>query len=363
MSLEERLRQRIQREGPITFCEWMKAALYDEREGYYCANRVRQGRAGDYRTAPELSPLFGGAFAYYFMKAYFDLGAPKEWTIVEVGGGPGDFAHDVLASLKRNFPNIFAATQYVIDELSIDAQSQAITKLAEFKDHVQVRSIAEISEPFPNAIIFSNELLDAFPIHRAIGRRGKLKELCVGLGDRDDFIWVETELSPSVAEYCERIQLRLNEGQVFEVNLGVEDFVRSVALLLERGLLITVDYGAARNDLLNDPNRFAGTLRRFHRHRLGDDVLLHPGEQDLTTTIDWTQMIEAGERNGFERVRLQRLDQFLLAEGALEEMQKAAAAAISSQADLFNFNAGARELIMPDGLATSFQVLVQRKRS
>jgi len=363
VSLEDRLRQRIQREGPITFCEWMKVALYDEREGYYCGNRVRQGRAGDYRTAPELSPLFGGAFAYYFMKAYFDLGAPKEWTIVEVGGGPGDFAHDVLASLKRNFPNIFAATQYVIDELSIDAQSQALRKTAEFKDHVQFRSIAEISEPFPNAIIFSNELLDAFPIHRAIGRRGKLKELCVGLGDRDDFIWVETELSPSVAEYCERIQLRLNEGQVFEVNLGVEDFVRSVALLLERGLLITVDYGAARNDLLNDPNRFAGTLRRFHRHRLGADVLLHPGEQDLTTTIDWTQMIEAGERNGFERVRLQRLDQFLLAEGALEEMQKAAAAAISSQADLFNFNAGARELIMPDGLAASFQVLVQRKRS
>lgn len=362
MSLEERLRQRIQREGPITFCEWMKAALYDEREGYYCANRVRQGRAGDYRTAPEISPLFGGAFAYYFMKAYFDLGAPKEWTIIEVGGGAGDFAHDVLASLQRNFPNIFAATQYVIDELSIDAQSQAITKLAEFKDHVQFRSIAEINEPFPNAIIFSNELLDAFPIHRAIGRGAKLKELCVGVGDRDDFIWVETELSPSVGEYCERIQLRLDEGQVFEVNLGVEDFVRRVALLLERGLLITVDYGAVRNDLLCDPNRFAGTLRTFHRHRLGGDVLLHPGEQDLTTTIDWTQMIEAGEQNGFETLRLERLDQFLLGQGSLDELMNASSQ-VADTAEFLRLTTSARELILPTGMAASFQVLVQRKRA
>jgi SAM-dependent MidA family methyltransferase len=193
-----------------------------------------------------------------------------------------------------------------------------------------------------------------------IGRSGTLKELGVGLSDPDDFVWTERELSSRVAEYCERIELRLAEGQIYEINLEAEDFVRRASSLIERGWLITVDYGATRNDLVNDPNRFKGTLRTFHRHQLGDDALSHPGEQDLTTTLDWTQMIEAGKQNGFEELTFQSLDQFLLAEGAIEELQKAAAA-ISNQADLFNFNAGARELIMPTGLAAHFHVLIQRK--
>jgi len=361
--LTKRLRERIEREGSITFHDWMQAALYDEREGYYCRrDKIRQGRAGDYRTAPETSPLFGGAFAHYFMKSYFDLGAPERWTIVDVGSGAGDFARDVLSGLRRNFPKIFAATRYVIDEISAGAQSQILTKIAEFKDRVLFHRLDEIDESLPCAIIFSNELVDAFPVHRVIGRDGNLKELCVGLSEADDFVWVESEASSRVLEYCERIQLRLAEGQIYEINLAAEDFVRRASSLTERGLLITVDYGAERDDLINDPNRFKGTLRTFHRHQLGDDALSRPGEQDLTTTVDWTQMIEAGEQNGLEALRLERLDQFLLSQGALEEMQTAAAT-ISNQADLFNFNAGARELIMPTGMAASFQVLVQRKGS
>jgi SAM-dependent MidA family methyltransferase len=112
LSLEARLRARIQREGPISFYEWMKSALYDERDGYYCAPRIRQGRAGDYRTAPETSPLFGAVFARYFMKAYFDLAAPDEFVIIEVGAGRGDCAHAVLTSLQREFPKVFAATYF-----------------------------------------------------------------------------------------------------------------------------------------------------------------------------------------------------------------------------------------------------------
>lgn len=360
-SLPNRLRERVERAGPISFHDWMKAALYDEREGYYCRpDQIRQGRAGDYRTAPETSPLFGGAFANYFMKSYFDLGAPKQWTIVDVGGGAGDFARDLLSSLQRNFPKIFAATRYVIDEISADAQSQTLTKIAEFKERVEFRSLNEISEPLPFAIIFSNELLDAFPVHRVIGRSGTLRALCVGLNGGGDFIWTEGDLDARVTEYCARIQLQLAEGQIYEVNLEVEDFVTRAAGLIGQGLLITVDYGAERADLIGNPDRFRGTLRTFHRHRVGGDVLSHPGEQDLTTTVDWTQITEAGERNGLETLRLQRLDQFLLSEGAVDELA-GAGNRIRDQVELLNFNAGARELIMPDGLAASFQVLVQRK--
>src|SRR5437870_6130067 len=146
--LEERLRATIKRRGPISFYEWMKTALYEENEGYYCrADRIRQGRRGDYRTAPETSPLFAATFAHYFTKSYFDLGAPRHWAIVEVGAGRGDFALGILTSLQTNFPEVFAATKYVIDELSDDARDQAEAKLFQFKERVEFHALSEIKEP------------------------------------------------------------------------------------------------------------------------------------------------------------------------------------------------------------------------
>src|SRR5687767_1779578 len=236
----------------------MNAALYDERDGYYCRrDRVRQGRQGDYRTAPEMSPLFGAAFANYFMKSYFDLGAPPSWTIVEIGSGTGDFAHDVLRSLQINFPKVFSATQYIIDEVSADAQSQALNKLAAFKDRLQFCALSELREPLPHALIFSNELLDAFPVHRVIGRERGVKELCVAFDDlTDKFAWVDCKLDGPVAEYCDLIELQLAEGQIYEVNLQAEQFLSLAAKSIHEGILITVDYGAERHELLSDPNRF-----------------------------------------------------------------------------------------------------------
>ena len=142
----------------MTFHDWMEAALYDEREGYYCRpGKIRQGRGGDYRTAPETSPLFAATFAHYFMKSYFDLGAPDEFTIIDVGAGAGDFARAVLTTLQREFPKVFNATRYIIDEISDDARSQTLTKLGEFKDRIRFQSLSEIEAPLPHAIIFSNE--------------------------------------------------------------------------------------------------------------------------------------------------------------------------------------------------------------
>ena len=360
-ALADRLRERINLTGPMTFHDWMQAALYDERDGYYYRpGKIRQGRRGDYRTAPETSPLFASTFAHYFTKSYFDLGAPRHWAIVEVGAGRGDFALGVLTSLQTNFPEVFAATKYVIDELSDDARDQAEAKLFQFKDRVEFQALSEIKEPFTRAIIFSNELLDAFPVHRVIGRGGRLRELRVGLNESGNFVWLESDLERRVAEYCRRSQLELSEGQIHEVNLEAEVFVARAAALIERGFLVTVDYGAERTDLLGDPNRFSGTLRSFRRHQISQDVLSQAGEQDLTTTVDWTLVREAGARNGLQTLRFARLDQFLLSEGALGKIASAGNR-MTDQTELFNFNAGAREMIMADGMAAHFQVLVQGK--
>ena len=103
----------------------MQAALYDPEDGYYYRkDLVRQGRAGDYRTAPETSPLFAATLAQYFTQAYFDLGAPQRWTIVESGAGAGHFARGVLSTLQSGAPEVFAATHYLIDEISPEAQAR-----------------------------------------------------------------------------------------------------------------------------------------------------------------------------------------------------------------------------------------------
>src|SRR2546423_1743447 len=361
-TLADRLRERIQRDGPITFRDWMLAALYDECDGYYRrGEQIRQGRAGDYRTAPETSPLFGATFANYFMKSYFDLGAPKEWTIIEAGAGRGDFAHACLTMLRKNFPDIFAVTHYIVDEVSHDARQHAESKLIDFKDRVEFRSLSSIPEPIVG-IIFTNELLDAFPVHRVIGRQKKLREMYVAQNDSGEFVFVESDPDPVVAEFCHRIDLQLNDGQIYEVNLDAEDFIARAASTIERGLLITVDYGADRMELLNAPHRFEGTLRAFHKHQMIGEVLAHPGEIDLTATVDWTQIKESGARCGLETLSLQRLDQFMLDEGSLDQLL-AATAEMSSTGEIVELRTRARELIMPDGLAAHFQVLVQRKAS
>jgi SAM-dependent MidA family methyltransferase len=361
MTLADRLRDRIKRDGPITFHDWMQAALYDESDGYYRRGRIRQGRAGDYRTAPETSLLFGATFANYFARCHSQLGAPSDWTICEIGAGRGDFAHSVLATLRRNFAEVFAATHYLIDEIGDEARNAAARKLTGYSERVQFRSLAEVASPF-TGIIFSNELLDAFPVHRVIGSQGALRELCVDIDDARQFVWTQCDLDPQLRTYCEAIALQLSDGQIFEVNLAADDFVARAASFLDRGFLITVDYGAERAELLDDAHRFKGTLRSFLRHRMIDDVLSHPGEQDLTATVDWTQLKTSGERHGLETKTLERLDRFLLNEGLPDQLSMLSAK-LEDTVELFKLNAGAREMIMPGGLAAHFQVLNQQKIS
>jgi len=338
----------------------MQAALYDDREGYYCRSDLnRQGRGGDYRTAPETSPLFAATFARYFTKLFTELGSPPSWTILEAGAGSGEFALGVLTGLKSNYPDIFRATRYAIDEISPDCRTRAALSLSGFSDRVEFVTVHEIAEPTANLIIFSNEPIDAFPVHRVSLRHGKLRELCVGL-DESDFVWLECEPNERVVEYCQSHDLSLAENQIIEINLGAEDFILRAASMIERGFLITVDYGAERNELLRDPHRHRGTLRAFHRHQMIDDLLAKPGEHDLTTTIDWTQIKEAGERLGLQTVRHESLNRFLLDEGLLEEITKLVRHH-QGDAHALHISTSAREMIMPQGMASSFQVLVQAK--
>lgn len=344
----------------MSFHDWMEAALYDEQEGYYCRRDiVRRGRLGDYRTAPERTPLFAATFARYFAKLFFELGSPQQWAIIEVGAGFGEFAADVLRSLQLRYPDCFAATRYLIDEYTEDGRERATLNLAGFENKYEFCRICEIDYPIPVGTIFSNELIDAFPVHRVVNRDGLFRCLSVGLNERDEFIWIESDLHPAVAEYCATANIHLAEGRVTEINLDADLFIARCAELLGRGFVVTVDYGDERDALLTDPHRSGGTLRAAYHHQISSDVLQAPGRRDLTTTIDWTQMREAGERAGLSVISYQRLDRFLLEHGLLEELEEMTCD--RDEAEKAELRSGALEMIMPDRMGASFQALVLRK--
>jgi len=359
--LAARLHERIKREGPITFCDWMRTALYDEQEGYYCRSDLQKwGRAGDYRTSPERSSLFAATFARYFARLYEQLGGPRQWTIVEAGAGDGRFARGVLETLQDYFPSVFSATRYVVDEVGSHSRSLARERLEPFIDRIEFGTLEDVKvDP---GLVFSNELLDAFPVHRVVMQGGRLCEFYVTTGPNGDFEWTlgapSTEL---LAKYFAQGRTPLAEDRAAEVNLEIDDWISKVAGRIGTGYLITVDYGADAQDLYSSPARAQGTLRGFHEHRLVQDVLARPGRQDLTTTIDWTFAKRIGETMGLEITAFDRLDKFLLAAGLLEQLELETQRDEGDAAKL-RLTTAAREMILPDGMAAHFQVLVQKKR-
>jgi SAM-dependent MidA family methyltransferase len=363
--LAERLRRKIERTGALSFRDWMAAALYDESEGYYCRpDRARWGRdssGGDYRTSPERSPLFAATFARYFAALYVELGSPPAWTILEAGAGAGDFARIVLETLEQAHPRVFQATRYHIAEISDDARRRARENLFAFTDRVEFCQNNLRGLSFDVGLIFSNELLDALPVHRVRQRHGQLRELCVGLDEAGDFIWVEQEpTTPRLAAHFSRLNATLAEGQTAEVNLAAEEWLAAAASVLRRGYVVTVDYGAEAAELYQSAERSEGTLRGFRAHRFVADLLARPGEHDLTTTINWTGLKQAGEAAGLETISLQRQDEFLLRAGLLDELERLAAQ-LPTEAERLRLRVGAREMILPNGMSRSFQVLLQKK--
>jgi SAM-dependent MidA family methyltransferase len=358
--LTEQLRERIRLGGPITFRDWMQAALYDPRGGYYRRpDLTKWGREGDYRTSPERSTLFAATFARYFAGLYEELGRPSSWTILEAGAGDGTLAHGILRTLQSQFPQVFFATSYVIDEVSASSRALAQKRLGQFGERVAFKRLDDVDvDP---GVVFSNELLDAFPVHRLTMRGGELKEMFVDVGDNGAFEWLIAEPStPCLVEHFDELGIRLSDGQVVEVNLEIEAWLRRVSARLKAGYLVTVDYGATAAELYSASGRGQGTLRAFSRHEFVDDLLTGPGEHDLTSTVNWDFVKSAGARLGLEVVEFERQDKFLLAAGFLQQLEVQSSQCVGD-ADRLRLSTTAREMILPDGMAAHFQVLVQRK--
>jgi SAM-dependent MidA family methyltransferase len=188
-----------------------------------------------------------------------------------------------------------------------------------------------------------------------------LVELYVTIDANGAFAWTTGPLStPYLSEFCQTYSLALTVGQTIEINLEIDEWFARVASRLANGFVITVDYGAESSELYDPMLRPDGTLRGFSRHTFVDDVLAQPGECDITSSVNWTQMKTVGNRLGLKVVDFASQDKFLLDAGLLAELEYQLGVATTG-AEKVSLTAGAREMILPGGMASSFQVLVQRR--
>ena len=358
--LEGKLIERIKREGPITFRDFMQTALYDPELGYYNTERLKIGAQGDYYTSSNVHPAFGAVLARAFAELW--AGSDEPLTIVEMGPGTGQLATDVLAAMRDEEPAIFDRLTYVLVEASTAMRRRQQDKLAAFGDCVRFCELDELEHRPVRGIAFSNEFVDALPVHRGRYMSGALEEQYVVAASVTDAAHLALVFSQPatkrLAECLERIAVTLREGQIIEINLDAIDWLGRMARTLEHGLLVTIDYGDTSQHLYT-PDRRWGTLRSFHRHRLIDSPLERIGEQDITASVNFTALIEYGRDFGFELVSYERQTAFLTRMGLIERI--AAERDASDSLDDLKERLAVKNLFVPGGVSDSFRVLIQRR--
>lgn len=340
------------RDRRIPFARFMELALYHPQYGYYIdvssdahgaarsasapyqrpdevdvvgragpARRSRIGRKGDYFTSVSVGPLFGKLLAKQFLKFRHELGNPAEFEVVEFGGHHGQLRTDVLAAA----PDL----RY---------------------------RIIETGDPPPDSIVgcvFSNEFLDALPVHLVQAKDGTWQEVYV----RADFQEVLGPLStPRLADYLRNLPVEHMEGYRTEVNLRARDWLADVARRLKRGWIVTIDYGHERHEYFA-PHRREGTLLCYHQHQKSTNPYANVGEQDITAHVEFTSLIEHGKKLGLEPVLFTDQSHFLLqiGESEIAEIVERTAGQASKE------RAAIHQLIHPELMGRAFKVLVQKK--
>jgi SAM-dependent MidA family methyltransferase len=322
------LTRRIQREidaagGAIRFSRFQELALYAPGLGYYSAGATRFGEAGDFVTAPEISPLFSRCVARACAPVLQDLGGG---VIVELGAGSGRMAADMLAELAALG---HAPAQYLILEVSADLrQRQAATleRLAP-RQASAVRWLEQVPTGIEGVIV-GNEVLDALPVERFTIAADGARYLGVSR-DADGFRWQplpgDAALEQRLADLERLLGAPLPVGYTSEYCPALHDWTAAVAAGLERGLLLLIDYGLPRRELYR-AERSAGTLRCHYRHRAHDDPFFCPGLQDITAWVDFTAVAEAATGAGLTLDGFTTQAGFLIGAGLLSMLDPNGAA-------------------------------------
>ncbi len=350
----------LRRSGAITFERYMALCLYHPEFGYYTQGRERTGVAGDYFTSSDLHPVFARLIARQAAEMWHAMGRPNPFTWVEMGAGRGLFASDFLGWSSGALPEFFAALEYVAVEPGLRQRQNIEARLASAGVKHKARVVADLEElPPVTGCFFSNELVDAFPVHVVTRTGGRLKEICVAAeGDA-----LREKTGPisdtAVAAYVARYAHNLEEGNRVEVNLHAAAWVRTIAEKLSRGFVLTIDYGDMANNLFT-PDRPRGTLLAYHGHTADEDYFTSPGETDLTAHVNFTALIDAGKTSGLKFTRFTTQEKFLLALGEANQFADAYDPG-QTEMEMLSARLKLKRLISPEGMGNIFKVLVQQR--
>ncbi len=357
--LAELLAERIRRCGPLTFADYMRECLYHPVHGYY--SKAEQTRFADYYTSADVHPIFGRLLARQFAEMWESLGRPEEFTVVEAGAGVGRLATHVLDFCATKLPAFYNSLRCVAVERSAPRREQAIANLKRHATAGHFAGSAEIPARIAAGCLFSNELIDALPVHRVVLESGALKEIFVDFRD-GRFLSATAPLSTcAIAEYFATQGVILQEGQCAEAGLEASDWITEVGRRLERGYVLTIDYGHHAAELFDD-HHMRGTLLAYQNHRVSEDFHVSPGEQDLTAHVNFTALEMWGKRSGLETAGFTSQTAFLLALGQGNEFADLYDEG-QTEAERVRARLQLKTLIHPEGMGERFQVLVQRKGS
>jgi SAM-dependent MidA family methyltransferase len=339
-SLRDVLRNMLQY-GDLSFHDFMEVALYHPQFGYYSTAHNPVGKGADYVTAPHLSPAFSFAIGR-LVSEFVDRCEGEVCSIVDIGCGDGGLIRAIARPGAR-----FVGVDRSLNRVASGA--------ATF-----VHSLDEVPRNGPE-LLLSNELFDAFPFARLVQRGEHLHELWVT--EREgEFDWTEHEAPAAYEDYFAARGIELQDGQFADVSLEWEAAYEEMAKRVERGLIVTFDYGYPQSKLFHSRVRRFGTAASYSQQRVHRDLLANPGEQDLTAHINFTDLQQAGERQGMKTLVFERLAKFLLSLGITEhELFRSVLELEAGSLELMEARDEARRLVLPDGIGEDLRVLVQVK--
>ncbi|GLQ99509.1 class I SAM-dependent methyltransferase [Dyella mobilis] len=358
--LLQHLREHIAGHGPMPFSQYMERCLYAPGLGYYSAGKTKFGEAGDFVTAPELGDLFARCVVQTVQPVMVMLG--DEADFLELGGGSGAFADAAL----RAFADAGALPRrYLILEPSADLRERQRERIAAAFPPEVAERVAWIDRPPEESwrgVLFANEVIDALPATRFTTRHGEVYEEYVALDGEGHLLRVDRPADVLVSGAVRHVERDLGrefeDGYRSEILPQLPYWIQAVAGSLEAGLMLFIDYGYVRREFYL-PERQDGTLMAHYRHRAHGDPFHLPGLNDLTASVDFTALAEAGNSAGFGVAAYLPQAQFLIAAGLQQVFEHAYEQA--DDASRLRLAQQVRKLTLPDQMGESFQAMLFAK--
>jgi SAM-dependent MidA family methyltransferase len=352
------LREQIASHGPLPFSQYMERCLYAPGLGYYSAGKTKFGAAGDFVTAPELGELFARCVVNAVQPVLAMLGSDADF--LELGGGSGAFAE---AALKALAAGSTLPRQYLILEPSADLRERQRERLranlpAELNARVQW--LDRPPEPDWRGVLFANEVIDALPATRFSLRDGEVFEEYVTLDGEGRLLRTDRPADALVAASVRHVERDLGsefaDGYRSEILPQLPYWIQAVAGSLVAGLVLFIDYGYVRREFYL-PERDDGTLMAHYRHHAHNDQLYLPGLNDLTASVDFTALAEAGNSAGFGVAAYLPQAQFLIGAG-LQDIFESEQAKIADEYGRYRLAQEVKKLMLPDQMGERFQAML-----